>query len=78
MDRNGNDKNITKGSAVQTMSSRQNSYSMTFSKFDVILTLNTESQYFYWTIWLMMIYDQTKFVCKGITGSEAIAEAAIF
>ena len=25
-----------------------------------------------------MIYDQTKFVCKGITGSEAIAEAVIF
>ena len=35
--------------------------------FAVILTLNTVIPYFHWTLWLMMIYQQTKF------GSEDVA-----
>ena len=42
-----------------------------FWTFAVTFILNTAIQYFHWTLWLMVIYHQTK---KRILSSEAIAE----
>ena len=43
----------------------------------VTLTLKAVIQFFHRTLWLMMMYHQTKFGCQGINSSENIAERVI-
>ena len=71
---------VTKGSAVQNnqttkISSKQ---PLKFWPFTMTLTLSTATQKFHWTSWFILIYHQTKFDCKRITGSEDIAKTVIF
>ena len=42
------------------------------------LTLNTVIQFFHRTLWLMMLYYQTKFGCKPTSSLEDMTEIAIF
>ena len=45
--------------------------------FSVTLTLHTAIQYFHWKFWLMLLYHQTKFICKRIISSEDIVKTVI-
>ena len=51
---------------------------LTFGTFTVTLTLNTAVQFSHMTLWLMMMYHQTKFGCKRIRSQEDIVETIIF
>ena len=44
----------------------------------VTVTLSTAIQYFHWTLWLTLIYHQSKCGCIKISSSEDIAETDIF
>ena len=55
-----------------------NKYSLTFWTFTVTLTLNAVIPFFHRTLWLMMLYYQTKFVCKWTSGLEDTLEIIIF
>ena len=44
----------------------------------VTLTLKTAPFFFHRTLWLMMMYHQTKFGCQGIHSSETIVERVTF
>ena len=57
---------------------RLDKHSSTFWSFAATLTLNTAIQFLRKTLWLMMIYHQTKFGSKRISNSEDIIEAVIF
>ena len=46
--------------------------------FSVTLTLNAVIHFFHRTLWLLMVYHQTKFGCQGTNSSENIIERVIF
>ena len=66
---------VTKCSVIQKISSRQ---SLTFWTFTVILPLNAVIPFFNRTLWLMMLYYQTKFGCKPTSNLDDTAEIIIF
>ena len=49
-----------------------------FLTFAVTLTLNVVIQFFHRTLWLMMLYYQTKFGCKSTSSVEDTTEIVIF
>ena len=65
---------ITKYSVVHELS-RQ---ALTFQTFTVTLTLNEGIPFFHRTVWLMMLYYQTKFGCKWTSSLEDIVKIVIF
>ena len=51
--------------------------SLTFGTFAVTLTLSTVIAFFHRTLWLMMLYYQTKFGCKLTSRLEDAIESHI-
>ena len=50
----------------------------TFWTFPVTLTLNAVIPFFHRTLWLMMMYCHTKFVCKWTSSLEDIVQIVVF
>ena len=66
------------GNKIFRSSDHLDKQSLTYWTVAVTLTLNAITQIFHRTLQLMMLYYQTKFVCKQTSGLEDIAEIVIF
>ena len=62
---------------IPSLATKGKYHSVKFSTFTMTLTLNIAKQSFCKTLWLLMMYHQTKFGCKRINGSEDIIENII-
>ena len=67
---------VVKGSAIQKISSGQTFIDIL--NFSVTLDLNITIPFLHKTFWLMILYYQTKFGSKRISGSADIVETVIF